>query len=103
MRREPFFRLARILTVTCSCEAAPGNLDNPNVNMRCHDKTDFLIRQFDPGIIWDFYGIRSDVIVSVWDFFCMFELAKQGLAIHLSFSPSGYPQALITGSPSSVS
>src|ERR1700678_1526443 len=26
-------------------------------------KTDFLLRNFDPGILWDDFGIRSDIVV----------------------------------------
>ncbi|KAJ6472154.1 hypothetical protein C8R47DRAFT_1296895 [Mycena vitilis] len=29
---------------------------------RSHEKTDFLITCFDPGTLWDQYGIRSDVV-----------------------------------------
>jgi hypothetical protein len=30
---------------------------------RGHERTDFIIKCFDPGIAWDNYGIRSDVVV----------------------------------------
>lgn len=33
--------------------------------MRHYEKTEFLIRQFDPGVIWDNYGLRDDVVVGL--------------------------------------
>lgn len=45
------------------CEATPNNLDDPHANLRSHEKTKLLIRKFDPGIIWDNYGVRDDVEV----------------------------------------
>lgn len=46
-----------------SCEAIPDNLDDLKALPCCHHKREFLITNFDPGIIWDNYGFRADVIV----------------------------------------
>lgn len=49
------------------CEASPDNLDG-NINearRRRHERTDFIIKCFDPGTVWEKYGIRSDVVVSL--------------------------------------
>ena len=49
------------------CEASPNDLDG-NFNetrRRRHERTDFIIKCFDPGIVWEKYGIRSDVVVSL--------------------------------------
>lgn len=45
--------------------AKPENLDVPDARRHTHEKTDFLIECFDPGIIWSDYGVRSDVVVSI--------------------------------------
>ncbi|KAF7354503.1 C2H2-type domain-containing protein [Mycena venus] len=44
------------------CDAPPNNLDATGAHMRSHGKTDFLITCFDPGTLWDDFGIRSDVM-----------------------------------------
>ena len=46
------------------CNAHHSSLDAPGAHHRCHEKTDFLLSNFDPGILWDEYGIRDDVVVS---------------------------------------
>jgi hypothetical protein len=56
--------LSHLLTFLSRCEATPENLD-AKANLRSHEKTHFLIRRFDSAIIWDNYGVRDDVIVSV--------------------------------------
>ncbi|KAI0038131.1 hypothetical protein FA95DRAFT_1665594 [Auriscalpium vulgare] len=43
------------------CNAEPDNLDSDRARRRTRAKTEFLISAFDPGILWDDYGIRSDV------------------------------------------
>ena len=42
----------------------PENLDDKNAHCRSHERTDFLIKCFDPGIVWDEHGIQSDVVIS---------------------------------------
>lgn len=46
------------------CDAHPKNLDGPGNRPRFHEMDDFLISTFDPGILWDEYGIRHDIVVS---------------------------------------
>jgi hypothetical protein len=48
------------------CDALPENLDSPGSHRRSHAKTDFLIKQWDPGILWDQFGIRSDIVVYLY-------------------------------------
>lgn len=38
----------------------PENLDGPGSH-----KTDFLIKKFDPSILWDEFGIKSDIVVRI--------------------------------------
>ncbi|KIL57451.1 hypothetical protein M378DRAFT_188432 [Amanita muscaria Koide BX008] len=51
-----------------TCEATPENLDEPDAGLRSHEKTDILIQDFDPTIIWDNYGIRDDVVPFTYHF-----------------------------------
>lgn len=41
-----------------------GSLDNPGSFLRTHERTDLILNEFDPAIVWKEYGIRSDVVVS---------------------------------------
>ncbi|KAJ6515253.1 hypothetical protein C8R45DRAFT_887963 [Mycena sanguinolenta] len=51
------------------CDASPTNLDAPGTRrLRSHRKTDFLITCFDPGTLWDDFGIRSDIVPFTHDF-----------------------------------
>ncbi|KAF7349794.1 hypothetical protein MVEN_01279500 [Mycena venus] len=47
------------------CDPKPDNLDAPNARRRKDAKTAFLVTCFDPGTLWDDFGIRSDVIVDI--------------------------------------
>ena len=79
-----------LLTCLPRCEALPENLDNPNANLRSQERMEFLLKTFDPGMIWDNYGVCDDVMVSVLSFFlpsCSETLA----AIYTPLSQSGYP------------
>ena len=48
----------------------PDDLDGPGSHRRTHEKTDFLIKTFDPGILWDDFGIRHDIVVRSICFNC---------------------------------
>ncbi|KAJ7234268.1 hypothetical protein C8J57DRAFT_1453129 [Mycena rebaudengoi] len=50
------------------CDAHPNNLDAEGARLRTRTKTEALIRCFDPGILWDEYGIRADVVPFTHDF-----------------------------------
>ena len=39
------------------CDAQPGNLDKKNAHWRSHERSDFIINSFDPGIVWHEHGI----------------------------------------------
>ncbi|KAJ7024440.1 hypothetical protein C8F04DRAFT_1213064 [Mycena alexandri] len=55
--------LAVIVQNWCpKCDARPADLDAPGARLRNKTKTDILIECFDPGILWDDYGVRSDII-----------------------------------------
>ncbi|KAJ7084139.1 hypothetical protein C8R44DRAFT_903496 [Mycena epipterygia] len=55
--------LAAIVQNWCpKCDAHPDHLDAPGARLRTKTKTEALIRCFDPGILWDEYGVRSDVV-----------------------------------------
>ena len=46
----------------------PDDLDGPGSHHRTHEKTDTLIKNFDPGILWDDFGIRHDIVVRFYEF-----------------------------------
>ncbi|KAF8800253.1 hypothetical protein BYT27DRAFT_7227560 [Phlegmacium glaucopus] len=55
--------LSGIVSNWCpKCDSMPTNLDQPGSHRRTHEKTDFLLRNFDPGVLWDDFGIRSDIV-----------------------------------------
>ncbi|PPQ76696.1 hypothetical protein CVT24_010903 [Panaeolus cyanescens] len=55
--------LAGIVQGWCpKCDAHPNNLDDPTAHLRSHERTDFMINSFDPGILWEKHGIRDDVV-----------------------------------------
>lgn len=43
----------------------PEDLDAPGSRRRRHEITDYLISNFDAGLIWSDYGVRADVVVSL--------------------------------------
>jgi hypothetical protein len=51
------------IMMICRCDAEPDDLDAPGSHRRTHEKTDYLIKNFDSGILWDEYGIRNDIVV----------------------------------------
>ncbi|KAJ7038606.1 hypothetical protein C8F04DRAFT_951033, partial [Mycena alexandri] len=55
--------LAAIVQNWCpKCDAHPDHLDAPGARLRNKTKTDVLIQCFDPEILWDDYGVRSDIV-----------------------------------------
>ncbi|KAJ7800645.1 hypothetical protein B0H14DRAFT_3092576 [Mycena olivaceomarginata] len=55
--------LACIVQNWCpKCDAPAKDLDSPGARIRTQAKTDLLITTFDPGILWDDFGIRHDVV-----------------------------------------
>jgi hypothetical protein len=45
------------------CDATPDDLDSGTGHRRTHEKTDFLIKNFDSGVPWDAFGINEDIVV----------------------------------------
>ncbi|KAJ7183927.1 hypothetical protein C8R46DRAFT_1159216 [Mycena filopes] len=61
--------LAGVVQNWCpKCEAHPKNLDADGARLRTRTKTEALIMCFDPGILWDEYGVRADVVPFTNDF-----------------------------------
>lgn len=50
-------------TEFCRCMARPEYLDDPDAGRRTHELTDALTEARTPGILWDEYGIREDIVV----------------------------------------
>ena len=62
--RSKFYRhLFFIVSHASRCDAQPKDLDGPGNHRRTHEKTDVLIKAFDPGILWDNYGIQHEIVV----------------------------------------
>ncbi|KAJ7241483.1 hypothetical protein B0H12DRAFT_1236970 [Mycena haematopus] len=55
--------LAAIVQNWCpKCDARPDDLDVEGARLRTRTKTETLIMCFDPGILWDDYGVRADIV-----------------------------------------
>ncbi|KAJ7798569.1 hypothetical protein B0H14DRAFT_3092899 [Mycena olivaceomarginata] len=61
--------LAAVVQNWCpKCEAHPDDLDADGARLRTQTKTEALVMCFDPGILWDEYGIRADIVPFTNDF-----------------------------------
>jgi hypothetical protein len=60
--------------IICRCNAHRNDLDAPGSHRRTHEKTDYMIKIFDPGLLWDEFGIRTDVLVG-------FHIAKKNIEV----------------------
>ncbi|KAG6855225.1 hypothetical protein H0H87_006543 [Tephrocybe sp. NHM501043] len=55
--------LSGIVSNWCpKCDALPTDLDGPRSHQCTHEKTDFLIKNFDPGILWDEFGVQNNIV-----------------------------------------
>ncbi|KAJ8095642.1 hypothetical protein PM082_022988 [Marasmius tenuissimus] len=62
--------LAGIVQGWCpKCDATPDKLDEtPHTHLRSRTTREFMITIFDPGTLWDDYGVRSDITVFTHQF-----------------------------------
>jgi hypothetical protein len=87
----------------CRCNAQPHNLDDFTAHLRTHEKTDLLCQLFNPGIVWDEYGLWSDVVVSWTILLSDIEITVNiSLAIYSWIPACQYSWANHTRSPSST-
>jgi hypothetical protein len=63
------------------CDARPKDLDSPDARMRSHKKTNNYVQYLDPKTLWDDYGIRSDVVVTL-DGYLDFIIANTHAAVY---------------------
>jgi hypothetical protein len=54
-----------LLTNVCRCTAPATDLDSKRRVRRSEAHTEQLIEEFEPGVLWDEYGLVVDVVVSV--------------------------------------
>ncbi|KAI9430281.1 hypothetical protein H4582DRAFT_2113894 [Lactarius indigo] len=55
--------LVGIVSKWCAkCDVAPDNLDSGTGHRRTHEKTNYLINNFSPAVLWDAFGIYKDVV-----------------------------------------
>ena len=70
------------------CDAHPKNLDAGGARQRNHEKMDFLIGAWDPGTLWDDFGIRADIVVGLSSHFLL-----QVSNLYLQPFMHGFPHA----------
>lgn len=78
------------------CDAHANRLDDPGSHRRSHDKTDFMINNFDAGLLWDEYGICTNIVVGLtfpededvnWQHFEPFTHSFSHANIHMLLAP----------------
>lgn len=80
---------------TSRCLAKPNFLDDPSTHCWTHEKTEFLIKSFNPGILWDDYGIWSDMVVS-WLFWNTLSNSNCVVAIHTWISMGRHSWTIVS-------
>ena len=70
----------------------PDDLDSGVGHRRTHEKTDFLINNFDSKILWDNFGVYEGVVVCD-DVHEMFPTLIYAPAIYTQLPPSRHPRA----------
>ena len=45
------------------CDAHLNDLDAEDTQWQSHQKIEFLITNFDPGVLWDDFGVCSNIVV----------------------------------------
>jgi hypothetical protein len=73
------------------CDARPDDLDAGNARLRNHEKTDFLIGTWDPGILWTDFGVRADIVVRLEFWFSVSRFSTTFAAVHTWISPGRHP------------
>ncbi|KAH9047251.1 hypothetical protein EDB84DRAFT_1557647 [Lactarius hengduanensis] len=59
---EQVYRAGIVSNWCAKCDATPDKLDSGTGHRRTHEKTDYLIDNFSPGVLWDAFGIYKDVV-----------------------------------------
>ncbi|KAH9180800.1 hypothetical protein EDB89DRAFT_1900586 [Lactarius sanguifluus] len=55
--------LSGVISTWCpKCDALPTDLDGSGSHHRSHIKTDLLIKTFNPGVLWDDFGLRHNIV-----------------------------------------
>ncbi|KAI9436783.1 hypothetical protein BJY52DRAFT_1130347 [Lactarius psammicola] len=63
--------LSGIVSNWCpKCDALPANLDGPESHRRSHEKTNLLVKTFDPSVLWDDFGLRHNIVPFTCSFPC---------------------------------
>ncbi|KAH8977840.1 hypothetical protein EDB86DRAFT_2816711 [Lactarius hatsudake] len=61
--------LSGIVSTWCpKCDALPTDLDGSGSHHRSHIKTDLLIKTFNPGVLWDNFGLRHNIVPFTYSF-----------------------------------
>ncbi|KAH9061735.1 hypothetical protein EDB83DRAFT_2604363 [Lactarius deliciosus] len=63
--------LSGVVSTWCpKCDALPTDLDGSGSHHRSHIKTDLLIKTFNPGVLWDDFGLRHNIVPFTYSFPC---------------------------------
>ncbi|KAH8979524.1 hypothetical protein EDB86DRAFT_3067015 [Lactarius hatsudake] len=61
--------LSGIVSTWCpKCDVLPTDLDGSGSHHRSHIKTDLLIKTFNPGVLWDDFGLRHNIVPFTYSF-----------------------------------
>ncbi|KAH9060394.1 hypothetical protein EDB83DRAFT_2292370 [Lactarius deliciosus] len=61
--------LSGVVSTWCpKCDALPTNLDGSRSHYRSHIKTDLLIKTFNPGVLWDDFGLQHNIVPFTYSF-----------------------------------
>ena len=84
--------LIRYIQSRRRCDAFPTDLDCAGSHRRSHEKTDLLIKSFEPEILWDEFGIRNDIMVHFAFVLFLTLFSYHYTVIHQPFT-HGFPRA----------
>ncbi|KAH9014681.1 hypothetical protein EDB84DRAFT_1277590 [Lactarius hengduanensis] len=61
--------LSGVVSTWCpKCDVLPTDLDGSGSHHRSHIKTDLLIKTFNPGVLWDDFGLRHNIVPFTYSF-----------------------------------
>ena len=49
----------------CRCTARPESLDAPGARQQTQTTTAYIVNLWDPGVLWNDFGVRADVLVRI--------------------------------------
>lgn len=101
--RSKQFNICTDQQLTClrRCDAKPDNLDAGDAHLRSQIKTEFLVNNWNPGILWTDFGVRADIVVSLLADMSLPRPERAPIAIHIWFPARQHSRAFVSRSSSS--